>query len=108
MNFCLLCGSHAIGDTELCAAHSPDAVDESLEGLRRGGTPVRWLTLLDVVRETGMNIRAVRRLVRSGRLRAMKQGRTWVVTADALRAYLAARKSAPVPPPRARRRAWRR
>ena len=107
MNLCLLCGSHAIGETELCAAHAPDGLDTTADPPRRAGTRVTWLTLLDVVRETGLNIRAVRRLVRSGRLRAMKQGRAWVVTADALQAYLAARTPAPIPA-RARRRAWRR
>jgi len=106
VNLCLLCGSNAIGDTELCAAHSADGLDPSTDP-RHAVNPVRWLTLSDVVRETGIDIRAVRRLVRSGRLRAIKQGRTWVVTADALRVYLATRKPAPAPS-RVRRHAWRR
>jgi hypothetical protein len=102
VNYCLMCGSPAVGATELCTAHTPDGLDD-----RPVALPLRWLTLAQAAHESGLNIRTIRRLVRSGRLRAQKQGRGWVVTPDALRACLASHRFPPQAA-RARPRAWRR
>ena len=47
-----------------------------------------WLTSREAAQETGYNVEHIRRLVRTGRLKAQKLGRDWVIDRASLLEYL--------------------
>jgi len=47
-----------------------------------------WLTTQEAAKLTGYNVEHIRRLVRSGKLKAQKLGRDWVIDRTSLLEYL--------------------
>lgn len=57
--------------------------------LEQLGRAVTWLSLIQAAKESGMSPAALREEVRTGRLRAEKRGRRWVVGRHELWGYMA-------------------
>jgi excisionase family DNA binding protein len=64
----------------------------------------KYWTLEEVAHVTGYSLRSIRRFVAEGEIEAERWGREYRVTSPALRAFIEARRQAPVPEgPRGRR-----
>lgn len=56
-----------------------------------------WLTVLEVAKQLRISDESVYRLARTGRLRAVRIGGLWRISADAVREFLAANQQEPLP-----------